>query len=143
MRSVAVLVVLALGLGAAAPALGQDPPAAAKRFEFKSVGLGTVAFEAVQAQGGRFPRGTRVVAARFDLNGDGQEEIIARVDHPDLCGRSGCSTMILTRRGARWQPVFDDFVHTLAPGERSTNGWRDVTLNGRTTLRFERGAYRK
>jgi hypothetical protein len=135
---------IALALAAAGPgAAAQEPPAAAKRFEFKPVAAGTVEFDAINSQGGRFPGGTRLSAARFDLNADGEEELIVRIEHPVLCSRAGCSSMILTRRGQRWLAVFDDLVHTLAPGERTTNGWRDVTMNGRTTLRFDRGAYRK
>jgi hypothetical protein len=143
-RAAALAVFFAAVVSGVAGAAGaQEPPAAAKRFEFKPVAIGTVEYDAIYAQGGRFPGGTRLMAARFDLNADGQEELIVRIEHPDLCGRAGCSSMILTRRGQRWVAVFDDFVHSLAPGERTTNGWRDVTMNGRTTLRFARGAYRK
>lgn len=68
--------------------------------------------------------------ALFDLNGDGSDEIVARVAVSRwFCGATGgCPLIVLTREGDGWRHVGHVTITKLPVGvlETSTNGWRDL-----------------
>ena len=63
-----------------------------------------------------------------DLNGDGRDEIVARMTGPAFCGSGGCTGLVLTRDGEGWRTVMRATV-TRLPFRRldtRTNGWSDL-----------------
>jgi hypothetical protein len=133
-RLAAALVFVAL----AAPALAQDK--APDKLIFAEASAGPE-IDAIMVQGGTFPPGTKFQVARIDLNGDGKEEIVARIEHEEMCNRAGCNMMVLTQRGNRWVALYDEIAKTIEPAEGMTGGWRDLVVDGRP-FRYQGGTYR-
>lgn len=65
-----------------------------------------------------------------DLDGDGQDEILAYVGGPMLCGTGGCSLEVLQRTAQGLDRLGSLSVSQLPVGvfETSTNGWRDLAV---------------
>ncbi|WP_156167427.1 hypothetical protein [Aurantiacibacter marinus] len=65
-----------------------------------------------------------------DLDGDGQDEILAYVGGPMLCGTGGCLLEVLQRTGQGLDRLGSLSVSQLPVGvfEASTNGWRDLAV---------------
>lgn len=65
-----------------------------------------------------------------DLDGDGQDEILAYVGGPMLCGTGGCYLVVLERAGQDLELLGMLTVSQLPVGafESSTNGWRDLAV---------------
>ena len=66
-----------------------------------------------------------------DLDGDGQDEAIAHVAGPDVCGSGGCDTVVLAADGEGYRVVAALGLSRLPVGvaETSTNGWRDLAVS--------------
>lgn len=71
------------------------------------------------------------IASEFDLNSDGENEIIAYVTGQARCGTSGCPTYVISRRGGNYA-----VISTIAMGwppigvlSTKTNGWNDLSVH--------------
>lgn len=73
------------------------------------------------------PSGTRYRWLTYDLNGDGQEELLAQLD---WCGSGGCTLLIFENHQQQWR--FNSrmtLVNTpLNVGQKTNHGWRDLVL---------------
>lgn len=133
-----LLAALALFALTATAAIAQDK--APEKWAYSEASSGPE-IDAIMVQGGTFPPGTKFQIARVDLNGDGKEEIVARIEHDEMCSRAGCNMMVLTQRGNRWVALYDDIARAIEPAEGMTGGWRDLVIDGRP-FRYQGGAYR-
>lgn len=73
----------------------------------------------------------------FDLNRDGQKEILLRGNLSDLCGATGnCGFWIFGKVGKNYRKLLSasDYVDIIKMGnqikQRRTNGYRDILLKG-------------
>ncbi len=70
----------------------------------------------------------RYVHARYDLNGDGRDEVFAYLMGPIFCGTGGC-TLELFRQGDEDDRLMNTFPITRLPlivSPRRTRGWHDL-----------------
>src|SRR5579862_5825833 len=73
--------------------------------------------------------GARFTDAFIDLDGDGLDEVIVYLTGRNWCGTSGCSTLILKRRGKSFRMV-TRIVATRPPIralKEVHHGWRTLT----------------
>jgi hypothetical protein len=98
-------------------------PAAAEPVSDSSVGAAVRA--ALSGDGD-----TRYFDARVDLNGDGQQEVVAYVAGPMVCGTGGCKVFVFTPTADGLRLVSDISVAQppvrLSP--RSSQGWRNLVV---------------
>ncbi|OLQ93683.1 hypothetical protein BIY21_11240 [Vibrio ponticus] len=92
--------------------------------------------------------GTRYRWLTYDLNGDGQDELLTQLD---WCGSGGCTLLIFANQQQKW--VFNSrmtLVNTpLNLGHKNHQGWQDLVLFVRGggavpnqhVLRFNNGSY--
>lgn len=92
--------------------------------------------------------GTRYRWLTYDLNGDGQDELLTQLD---WCGSGGCTLLIFENQQRKW--VFNSrmtLVNTpLNLGLKNHQGWQDLVLFVRGggavpnqhVLRFDNGSY--
>ena len=72
--------------------------------------------------------------ARFDLNGDGREEVIGYLSGRSMCGSGGCNLVVLESHGDK--AIVRGYLTVSRPPigvfASRTNGWRDlaVTIGG-------------
>lgn len=86
------------------------------------------------ADSGELSENARWLLARTDLNGDGNDEALAYVTDPLMCGTGGCPLYVLSQREGAWI-VTDQIaparlpVYRLEPG---ADGWAvlGVTIGG-------------
>jgi heat shock protein HslJ len=81
--------------------------------------------DVVDAGGGAL---ARYVYSRFDLDEDGQAEVLVYLLGPFFCGSGGCNLQLFTRRGGSYALV-NDFPITRTPvvvAATSSRGWRDL-----------------
>ena len=76
-----------------------------------------------------------------DLNGDGIEEALVVYNHPTSCGSRGCSAFVLDLSGTQACSRGDFIAFSLEAGSGTKGGWRDVVLNGATSIPFNNGHY--
>ncbi|MEM9404733.1 MAG: META domain-containing protein [Acidobacteriota bacterium] len=71
---------------------------------------------------------SRYAFARFDLNDDGNEEVVAYLLGPYFCGSGGCTLHLLTRDGETYRSLgrFPLSRLPLIVSAEATDGWRDV-----------------
>ncbi len=78
--------------------------------------------------------GTRHRTARVDLDGDGQDDLLAYLEGPYFCGSGGCSLLVFRNEGGAFTKVASTSVtrSPIAIGEPGPRGWRDlyVTIGG-------------
>jgi hypothetical protein len=72
----------------------------------------------------------RYVSARADLNGDGQDEVVAYLTGPYACGSGGCTLVVLTPEAGDYRTVTTASVVQLPVRllPTSTRGWRDLAV---------------
>lgn len=78
-----------------------------------------------------------IFVATTDLDGDGTEEIVARVVHGGYCGSGGCQLLILRRDAdGAWRPVLETTAVEITVAGEQTRGFRDLTIrDGHDQLR--------
>ena len=73
------------------------------------------------------PKNTRYRWLTYDLNGDGQPELLAQLD---WCGSGGCTLLIFENNDNQWH--FNSRVTLINTplnlGQKTSNGWRDLVL---------------
>jgi len=73
------------------------------------------------------PTGTRYRWLTYDLNGDGQEELLAQLD---WCGSGGCTLLVFENHQQKWR--FNSRVTLVQTpinlGRNSNNDWQDLVL---------------
>ena len=83
--------------------------------------------------------------AVFDLNSDGENEIIGRLLHSSTCGSHGCTFFILCRVNGVWTDIASAIVEPssrLTIGNEVVNGFRSFSLGSSGyVFRFARGKY--
>lgn len=69
--------------------------------------------------------------APVDLDADGDDEVLAYVMGPMVCGSGGCDLYVFAWEGDYWRMVSDLSVTQTPVGvlETSTNGWRDLAVS--------------
>jgi hypothetical protein len=69
-------------------------------------------------------------AGRFDLNGDGQDEVVAYLAGPMVCGTGGCTVFVLTPSGSGYSLVGRISVAQtpIRVSPRVANGWRNLVI---------------
>jgi hypothetical protein len=67
---------------------------------------------------------------RADLNGDGRDEAIVRLEDPGGCGSGGCTAFVLTPDGPGWRVVMRATVTRLPFRvlETRSRGWADLAV---------------
>ncbi|MCP9840827.1 META domain-containing protein [Synechococcus sp. J7-Johnson] len=71
---------------------------------------------------------TRYVHARYDLNGDGSEEVFVYLMGPAFCGTGGCTLQIFRQSGIEYH-LIDSWAITRLPiivSAQRTRGWQDL-----------------
>ena len=48
---------------------------------------------------------SRLYIGRYDLNGDGVEELLVRISYGFVCGTVGCETVIFEKTSGRWRKL--------------------------------------
>lgn len=139
---------------AASPAFAQQAPAAAAApaGELPAAREGTVSFSADPktpnfdaiaaalkdrvdaATKAGFPPVIRV--ANVDLNGDGQQEILARLEDGNAgsfyCGAAGCETYVYGLLGGKWEILMNVASQSVViRPDSKTNGYLDISLEAR------------
>jgi hypothetical protein len=77
-----------------------------------------------------------------DLDGDGVSEALAIMREDLQCGATGCPAFVLDLREAKARSLGDFFANILKVLPTSTNGWRDLSVDGKH-LTFRDGRYRE
>jgi hypothetical protein len=129
-------IVLLLFLLLTAPALGAEPPMAQVPMlplagepgsDVETlVGMNWENYWRDKGHYGFGPEHLRV--GRFDLDGDGVEELIVVVDKPEWLGPEGKPLVVATWRKDRWRPVgwgWGDEDTIFVTGER-VDGWHSI-----------------
>ena len=77
--------------------------------------------------------GLRYVDGAFDLNSDGQAEIVVYLVGSVVCGSGGCPTLIFTPRGAGYVLVSKLTVTNppIRAAAQQTHGWHDLVVHVR------------
>jgi hypothetical protein len=94
----------------------------------EAAGAGPAALQAHINQTLQSPTDVPFLAAETDLNGDGQDEVIAHVTSRDYCGSGGCVTLVLQRTGQGYRTMMRASV-TRPPIrvlETRHQGWKDI-----------------
>lgn len=73
----------------------------------------------------------RLQVQAVDLNGDGQADVIALMDHPFSCGAGGCAVHVFVVESGRLRRVGDILANDVKPAATTSQGWRDLAVNGR------------
>jgi hypothetical protein len=76
-----------------------------------------------------------------DLNGDGQAEAMIVLRSTYTCGARACSAFVLDLSGPEARSVGDLLAVSLDVLPTSTNGWQDISVDGRRVT-FGDGHYR-
>lgn len=76
-----------------------------------------------------------------DLNRDGRPEVIVQLLHPFHCGSRGCAMFIFDLTSQRPRSLADILASEVKPARTSSNGWRDLLVDGRRWT-FRQGRYR-
>lgn len=76
-----------------------------------------------------------------ELNGADPPEALVILRGVETCGSRGCTAFVLDLRGQQARSIGDFIAHSLEPLPTSSNGWRDLSLNGQR-ITFEAGKYR-
>jgi hypothetical protein len=78
------------------------------------------------------PRGENatVTIELVELNGDAPREAFVIVKGGHWCGSRGCSAVVLDLSGAAAMSVGDFIAAELDALPGTTNGWRDIAVNG-------------
>jgi hypothetical protein len=78
-----------------------------------------------------------IFVATTDLDGDGMQEIVARVVHGGYCGSGGCQLLVLRRDAdGAWRPVLETTAVEITVASQQTRGFRDLTIrDGHDQLR--------
>jgi hypothetical protein len=89
-------------------------------------------------------KGQPLESVLYDLNGDGNPEVVARLKGPGMCDEAAraCRTVAFRKEVAGWVLVFDrptQRVETRSPGY---GGMRDLVVDGRETYAFSPGGYK-
>lgn len=93
---------------------------------------------------------TSVQFTRFDLNGDGAEELFAFVYGAPYCTESGCSLDLYERQDDSWRkigewkgviPEFSDGESTIIVLPSKSQGYRDIMYAGVATYRWSGDRY--
>lgn len=75
-------------------------------------------------------RGTRYVAAFYDLSGGGKPDAIVYLVGPKWCGSGGCNTLVLEQSGSTWRIVSNQTI-TWPPIRvlgGTSHGWHDISV---------------
>ena len=74
-------------------------------------------------------RKAEIFVATADLDGDGTNEIVARVVHGGYCGSGGCQLLVL-RRGAdgAWRPILESTAVEITVSSQQTKGFRNLSV---------------
>lgn len=83
----------------------------------------------------------RLEMQSIDLNGDGRADVIVLMDHPFSCGSGGCAVHVFVSEGIQLRRVGDILANKVEPAVTSTDGWRDLSVNGRRWT-MQNGQYR-
>ena len=79
---------------------------------------------------GNYVRDRNVWVGRFDLNDDGDKEIVLRVNSGYFCGSVGCPTFVFERQGDTWAEIDNGHFNGLVLTERVC-GYRSlISRNG-------------
>ena len=89
--------------------------------------------------------------ATVDLNSDGRDEVVVRLEGRDWCGSGGCTALVLTPDAAGWLTVMRATVTRLPfrKLETESQGWADVSVSigggglagGEALMAFDGEAY--
>jgi hypothetical protein len=131
MRVVAITMVVLLSLLGLQPATASAQDDASARAKI----LGFMAKSGIRANE------SDVSIRLVDLNGDGKSEALLVFKGQMHCGNRGCAANVLDLRGAEARSVGDFIATTLEVLPSSTNGWRDLSLNGNRMI-FQNGEYK-
>lgn len=67
--------------------------------------------------------------ALIDVNGDGEKEIFVHDYNAYSCGTQGCSTYVFEKQGTQYLHILYVISgDTLAVGDKSSNGYRDIYI---------------
>ena len=90
-------------------------------------------------------------AAKFDLNGDGIQEVLFHYDGAGMCGSGGCTLRVYEKRGTDYRRLSGTTLTFLPIGvsELEHHGWRDLMItvrkdyvsSGIAPLRFDGTKY--
>jgi hypothetical protein len=90
-------------------------------------------------------------AAQYDLDGDGSNELLVRLEGRTACGSGGCTFRIYRQNGKTWRRLSGSTLTFLPIGvaRTSTLGWRDIVVStrrdlvdsGKARLAFNGGTY--
>ena len=90
-------------------------------------------------------------AAAFDLDGDGVDEMLLRLDGRLDCGSGGCAFRVYRKEPRGFRKVSGTTVTFLpiAVSDRTSHGWRDIVVgqrkdhvpSGKARLSYEGGTY--
>ena len=77
---------------------------------------------------------SRLYIGRYDLNGDGVEELLVRISYGFVCGTVGCETVIFEKTSGRWRELSSlsvSHVGTVTQiylnvTEESTTGYKTI-----------------
>lgn len=86
-------------------------------------------------------RPAQLVIQGVDLDGDGRVDAIVLMDHPYSCGSAGCAVHVFISEGSRLRRVGEFLANEVEPVTTSTEGWRDLSVNGRRWA-LQDGRYR-
>lgn len=79
--------------------------------------------------------------AKVDLNNDGKPDYIVMVRGSYWCGSRGCSASVYLFENGAYRDVLDLTAHDVELGNGSTNGMRDIVLNGAIRWVWDGKAY--
>jgi hypothetical protein len=74
-------------------------------------------------------RKAEIFIAKTDLDGDGADEIVARVVHGGYCGSGGCLMVVLRRNpSGAWQSISESTAVEIAVSSERTRGFSDLIV---------------
>lgn len=73
--------------------------------------------------------------------GPDAQEILVFWNDARFCGAEGCQFEVLKRRGADYTPIFQIVADSVALGESSQNGMRDIVIDGDAVYRWTGKTY--
>ena len=80
----------------------------------------------------------------LDLNNDNNKEILALLQHPNLCGSQGCQTVILEKTSnGHWGSILSNMIThgDIEVFKEKINGYNTINFGGGPKLKYANGSY--